>query len=48
MIISVDGNIAMFVKTINVHTYDSAVQFLDSVLQIYTFKNDEIPSDPVS
>ena len=33
------------------HTYDSAVQFLDSVLQIYTFKNDiywEIPSDPVS
>ena len=41
----------MFVKTINVHTYDSAVPFLDSILQIYTFKNDffwEMPSDPVS
>ena len=48
MIISVDCNIAIFVKTINVHTYDSAVPFLDSVLQIYTFKNDEIPSDSVS
>ena len=31
---------AMFVKIINVHAYDSAVPFLDSILQTYTFKND--------